>query len=75
MSGLYRDFSALLPSDPLLVAQVVSLNADGTSTVAFPNGSQLKVRGQGIAVSGFAFIRGGEIRGEAPAVVPATLLV
>lgn len=76
MSGrLYHDFAALLPSDPLLVAQVVAHNADGTSTVAFPNGSQLKVRGQGVAVGGMAFIKDGEIRGAAPAAVPITLEV
>lgn len=75
MSGLYRDLLALLPSDPLTVAQVVALNADGTSTVQFPNGSQLKVMGQGVAVSSYAFIKGGEIRSAAPAVAPVTLEV
>lgn len=75
MSGIYRDFSALLPKDPLLVAEVIEHNADGTSTVQFPNGSQLKVLGQGVAVAAFAFIRGGEIRGEAPAVTPVVLEV
>ena len=73
--NLWRDFEGLLPSDPLLVAQVVTLHADGTSTVEFQNGSQLRVRGQGVAVAAYAFIRGGEIRGEAPAVVPVVLEV
>lgn len=73
--NLWRDFEGLLPRDPLLVAQVVALNADGTSTVQFINGSQLRVRGQGVAVGDYAFIRGGEIRGEAPAVVPVVLEV
>lgn len=75
MSGLYRALIDLLPGDPLTVAVVVSHNADGTSTVEFPNGSQLKVRGQGVAVGSYAFIKGGEIRGEAPAVTPVTLEV
>lgn len=73
--NLWRDFEGLLPSDPLLVAQVVALHADGTSTVQFANGSQLRVRGQAVAVNAYAFIRGGEIRGEAPAVVPVVLEV
>lgn len=64
-----------LTAEPLLVAQVVAHNADGTSTVEFPNGSQLKVLGQGVAVDDYAFIRSGEIRGEAPAVVPVELEV
>lgn len=72
---IWRDFENLLPHDPLLVAEVVAHNADGTSTVEFPNGSQLKVRGQGVDVGDHAFIRAGEIRGQAPAVTPVTLEV
>jgi hypothetical protein len=72
---IWRDFEALLPHDPLLVAQVVAHNSDGTSTVEFPNGSQLKVRGQDVDVGDHAFIRAGEIRGQAPAVTPITLEV
>lgn len=64
-----------LTADPLLVAEVVAHNADGTSTVQFPNGSLLNVRGQGVDVGDHAFIRGGEIRGQAPAVTPIDLEV
>lgn len=71
----WLQFDGLLPRDPLLVAQVAAHNTDGTSTVQFPNGSQLHVRGQGVAVGAFAFIRGGEVRGEAPATAPVTLEV
>lgn len=71
----WRAFDQLLQQDPLLVARVLEHNADGTSTVQFPNGSVLKVRGQGVDVARQAFIRGGEIRGEAPDVVPVTLEV
>ena len=56
-----------------MVAEVIAHNADGTSTVSFPNGSTLKVLGQSVAVSDYAFIRDGEIRGEAPATTPVTL--
>lgn len=69
--GAFED----LVADPLLVAEVVAHNADGSSTVQFPGGSTLKVMGQGVGVGAFAFIRGGEIRGEAPPVVPVTLEV
>lgn len=64
-----------LTAEPLFVAEVVAHNVDGTSTVVFPNGSQLKVMGQGVEVGGFAFVRAGEIRGAAPAVLPVTLEV
>lgn len=72
---IWNGFQNLLPRDPLLVVQVVAHNSDGTSTVEFPNGSQTRVRGQGVAEDSYAFIRGGEIRGEAPAVTPVTLEV
>lgn len=71
---LWDEFEQL-SGDPLQVAVVLEHNADGTSTVQFPNGSLLKVMGQGVAEGGYAFIRGGEIRGEAPPVVPVTLEV
>lgn len=71
---LWQEFDQV-SSDPLLVALVLEHNADGTSTVQFPNGSSLKVMGQGVDVGDYAFIRGGEIRGEAPPVVPVTLEV
>jgi hypothetical protein len=75
MSSLYRAFVDLLPSDPLMVALVVDHNDDGTSTVQFPNGAVLRVRGQDVAIDAYAFIKSGEIRGEAPAVSPITLEV
>lgn len=68
--NLGRTFLDLLPVSPLLVVQVTAHNSDGTSTVQFPNGSQLTVRGQTVSISSYAFIRDGEIRGEAPAVSP-----
>lgn len=72
---IWHDFEGLLPRDPLLVAKVISHNTNGTSTVEFPNGSHLEVRGQGVAVDSFAFIRGGEVRGQAPSITPIELEV
>lgn len=69
--GAFEDLLA----DPLLVAIVLEYNADGTSTVILPGGGQLRVRGQGVEAGGHAFIRGGEIRGVAPSVVPIVLEV
>jgi hypothetical protein len=74
MSGLiWKEFDALLPKRALTIAEVVAHNSDGTSTVEYANGAQVRVRGQGVAVSSYAFIRDGEIRGEAPAIVPVIL--
>lgn len=71
---LWNAFEDLV-ADPLLVAEVVAHNADGSSTVQFPNGSVLKVMGQDVEEGSYAFIRSGEVRGEAPSVVPVTLEV
>lgn len=65
MPNLYAVFRALIPADPLLVAQVVSTDGS-TSTVQLPGGSVLTVRGSqpvGTAV----FVRSGVIESEAPA--------
>lgn len=69
----WRQFLALLPRSTLEVVEVISHNADGTSTVEYPNGAQVRVRGQLVAVASFAFIKDGEIRGEAPAITPIVL--
>lgn len=66
-------FAGLLPQLPLLVGRVTAVNGDGTSTVAYANGATVTVRGTTVAAGHYAFIRDGEIRGEAPAVTPVTL--
>lgn len=73
MRNPWRDFLALQPAPPLYVVEVIDHNADGTSTVEFPTGDQFKVRGQGVGIGDFAFVRDGAIEGEAPAVSPITL--
>lgn len=65
--SLWRQFRGLLPQAPLIVAEVVSHDTDGTSLVELPGGQQFKARGQTVAVGDWAYIRDGEIRGEAPA--------
>lgn len=75
MNNIWREFQALLPAPPLYVVEILEHNADGTSTVAMPNGESFRVRGQGVAEGSFAFVRDGVIEGEAPAVTPITLEV
>lgn len=65
-ANLYRRLAELLPQAPLLVGQVSSHNADGTSTVQLPGGGTLRVRGQGVAVGQKAFVRDGVVEGAAP---------
>jgi len=67
-------FEELL-AEPLLVAEVVAHVPGGASLVALPGGGQLKVLGQSVPVGSHAFVRGGEIRGQAPGGVPVTLEV
>lgn len=65
MPNLYAAFRALIPTDPLLVGQVIGTDGS-TSTVQLPGGAVLTVRGSqpvGTAV----FVRAGVIENEAPA--------
>lgn len=64
--NVWSQFKKLLPSQALLAGEVISHNADGTSTVRLPDGAELNVRGTSVAVGAKAFVRGGEIVGEAP---------
>lgn len=66
MANLWKQFSALLPSDPLLIATVQAHNSDGTSTVTYPGGGTAVVRGQSVAVGSKAFIRSNQVQGQAP---------
>lgn len=67
MSNPWREFLELLPNARTTIAQVVAVNADGTTTVQYPTGQQLVVRGQGVDVDAYAFVKDGELRGEASA--------
>ena len=73
--SLWQEFGDAVGRDPLLVARVIEVHPDATSTVQFPNGSLLRVRGTAVPVDAHAFIRAGEVRGPAPAVDPIELEV
>ena len=75
MSNLYQALRELLPESPLLVASVVSINPDNTSTVQFPGGNQQRVRGTSTAVASQVFVRNGVIEGAAPALTALTIEV
>lgn len=64
--NLYKRFQGLIPTDPLRVGQVTSINSDGTSTVTLTGGGSIRARGDSVSVGQNAFVQGGEIRGEAP---------
>ena len=73
--SLWQEFGDAVGRDPLLVARVIEVHGNAASIVEFPNGSRLRVRGAEVAVNAYAFIRGGEIRGPAPAISPVELEV
>lgn len=75
MPNIWRQFRELLPQDPLLIGDVDTHNSDGTSTVTLLDGAIVRVRGQSVAIGSRAFIQGGEIRGEAPALPVSTITV
>lgn len=76
MTNPYVQLKALIaPDAPLWVGTVLFHNADGTSTVELPGGAVLRVRGQGVGIGAKAFVRDGEVRGEAPALDSVTLVV
>ncbi|WP_019024047.1 MULTISPECIES: hypothetical protein [unclassified Thioalkalivibrio] len=64
--NLYRQFQRMIPRDPLLVAEVVSHNADGSSTLETPAGGIIRARGTDVAVGSNAYVQGGRVIEEAP---------
>lgn len=71
--NIYRRLRELLPQQPLLIADVLAVNDDNTSTVEYPDGSQQRVRGASVAVGQPAFIRNGVVEGLAPARVATVI--
>lgn len=65
--NLWRRFRDLLPADPLLIGTVAAHHADGTSSITLPDGSLIRARGTSVAVGSSAYVRGGAVEGEAPA--------
>jgi hypothetical protein len=64
---IWRAFRELLPTEPLMAGEVAFVHGDGTSTVTLPGGGTMRVRGDGFTQGTWVWVRGGEIRGEAPA--------
>jgi len=60
---------------PLYVGEVLSHNSDGTSSVELPSGDVLRPRGQAVAVGLQAFVRNGEVTGQAPSLPTATITI
>ncbi len=65
-TNLFTRFDRLLAKEPMAVVTVLAVNTDGTSTVETYAGGVMKVLGTGVSVGSKAYIRDGEIRGEAP---------
>ena len=75
MTNLFRALQELLPPAPLLVATVVSVNPDSTSTVQYLGGNTQRVRGTDAAVASQVFVRNGMIETAAPALTALTIEV
>jgi hypothetical protein len=68
MSNPWKVFESLLPDTPMDVGQVLS-HAAGNSRVQLPTGDIITARGTSVAAGSMAYIRSGEVVGEAPGLV------
>ena len=59
-------WEALEPQPTRMIGAILEHGADGTSLVEIIGGGQVRARGTGVAVGHLAFVRDGEIEGEAP---------
>lgn len=67
-ANVFRRLLEVLPSDPLLVGDVTSVESDGTAVVTLPGGGQLRVRNPlASGLDARVFVQGGAITGPAPA--------
>ena len=72
----FRRLLELLPQSPLTVATVAAVHTDGTVSVTYPGGSQIRVRGGGGVIEGDqVFVRNSVIEDIAPSLAFATIEV
>ena len=74
MSNIWSQFRALLPDRSIQVVTVVTVHANGTSTVETDAGNQFVVIGGAVA-SGKALVQDGQIIGAAPNLTSYTVSV
>lgn len=78
-TNLYTRLRALLPAPPVLLARVLAINGDGTSTLQVPGGTAtaplspevstgatFTARGTSVPVGALAVVRSGAIESQAP---------
>lgn len=65
--NLFAHFQRLLPSDPLLVAEVIAHKTDGSSLLETPAGGIIRARGTNVPVGTNAYVQSGRVIEEAPA--------
>jgi len=65
-TNLFTKFKSLLPKTSMEVVTVQAINTNGTSTVVTANGGTARVMGDTVPVGTKAFIKDGQIQGEAP---------
>lgn len=66
MANPWQQFRNLLPGSPLVVGTVSAHNADGSSTIDLPGGGSINAIGQTVAIGQKAFVRNGQVLGQAP---------
>jgi hypothetical protein len=87
-TNLFSRLQALLPPSPLLIARVIEVHSDDTSTVSLPinagdtvlspglsQGRLLRVRGSQVPAGGNAFVRDGLIESRAPDGDPVLIVI
>jgi len=67
MANVWTKFKALLPSRSQLTGKVLTVHSDGTSTIELPDGANLRVTGDTVAVDAWALVEGSRIIAEVPA--------
>ncbi len=72
--NVFKELIALLPSSPLLVGEVITVDT-GTVTVEYPGGGTQMARATGYAVGAKVFVRDGVVEGLAPSLPTLTLEV
>lgn len=66
MANIWAGFAELVQGDPTLIGTVLSHTADGYSIIEMPGGGVMKAKGTSVQVGKKAFVKAGEVRGEAP---------
>ena len=71
----YSALRKLFPDAPLLIGRVLTHTSAGLSLIELPQGGQILARGTQVPTGQMAYIKAGQVQGQAQNIIPVEVTV